>query len=189
MSRDPNLVPQPIGRIPTTVLALVNAGKGRRPSRQVETTCSDLFADLETVADPFRQGSRRGPVRESDLASLRQVQTALQSVLALWERRDHQFRAALETLNHFAARCHWTRVLKEDGTLAEEPAGSLAELVAARCVIELSQCDPTRLKTCGWPPCELVFYDTTRNRSVKWHAEDPCGWRARAARTRSNKTG
>jgi len=189
MSKDPNLAPQPIGRIPTTVLALVNAGKRRRPSRQVETTCSDLLADLETVADPFRQGSRRGPVRESDLESLRQVQTALQSVLALWERRDHQFRVALQTLNHFAAGCHWTRVLKEDGTLAEEPAGSLAALVATRCVIELSQCDPTRLKTCGWPPCELVFYDITRNRSVKWHAEDPCGWRARAARTRSNKPG
>lgn len=189
MSKDPNLAPQPIGRIPTTVLALVNAGKQRRPSRQVETTCSDLFADLETVADPFRQGSRSEPVPESDLESLRQVQTALQSVLALWEKRDHQFRDALQTLNRFAGRCHWTRVLKEDGTLAEDPAGSLADLVAARCVIELSQCDLTRLKTCGWPPCELVFYDATRNRSVKWHAEDPCGWRARAARTHSNKTG
>jgi hypothetical protein len=189
MSKDPKLAPQPIGRIPTTVLALVNAGKQRRPSRQVGTTFSDLFADLETVADQFRQGFRSGLVPESDLESLRQVQISLQFVLALWERRDHQFRAALETLNHFAARCHWTRVLKEDGTLAEEPVGSLAALVSARCVIELSQCDLTRLKTCGWPPCELVFYDTTRNRSVKWHAEDPCGWRARAARTRSNKTG
>jgi len=189
MSRDPQKVPQSIGSIPTTVLALVNAGKGRRPSRQVETTFSDLFADLETVANQFRQGSRSGPVRESDLESLREVQTALLSVLALWERRDHQFRAALEILNRFAARCHWTRVLKEEGTLAEEPAGSLAALVAARCVIELSQCDPARLKTCGRPPCELVFYDTTRNRSAKWHAEDPCGWRARAARAHSNKTG
>lgn len=189
MSKDLNLAPQPIGRIPTTVIALVNAGKRRRPSRQMETTFSDLFADLETVANQFRQGSRRGPVRESDRESLRQVQTALQSVLALWERRDHQFRAALQTLNHFAARCHWTRVLQEDGTLAEEPAGSLAALVSARCVIELSQCDLTRLKICSWPPCELIFYDTTRNRSAKWHAEDPCGWRARAAHSRSNKRG
>ena len=189
MSKDLHQASQSIGSIPTTVLALVNAGKRRRPSRQVRTTFSDLFADLETVANPFRQGSYSGPVRVSDLESLRQVQTALQSVLALWDRRDHQFQAALQTLNRFAARCRWTRMLKEDGTLAEEPAGSLAALVAARCVIELSQCDPTRLKTCGWPPCELVFYDTTRNRSVKWHAEDPCGWRARAARTRSNKAG
>lgn len=189
MSEDRQPVLKSVGIIPTMVLALVNAGKRQRPSHQVVATSSDLFADLEAVANQFRRWYRSEPAREADLEPLRQIQEALQSVIALWEKHDHQLRSAVETLNQFAARCQWTRVLSETGGLAEEPAGSLAALVAARCVIELSQCDPTRLKTCGRPSCELVFYDMTRNRSGKWHAEDPCGWRARAARTRPNETG
>jgi predicted RNA-binding Zn ribbon-like protein len=35
----------------------------------------------------------------------------------------------------------------------------------------------------------LLFYDTTRNRSARFHAENPCGWRAREARRRLSVRG
>jgi predicted RNA-binding Zn ribbon-like protein len=143
--------------------------------------------ELEATQDLLRSWGISGQVGETDLEQLQEVQKALQSFIVGCERHDHQFRNALETLNQFAARCHWTHRLSEAGTLVEKLSGSIAAMVAARCVTELSKSDLTRLKTCCWPPCELAFYDTTRNRSAKWHAENPCGWRARAARSRSNE--
>ena len=187
MNKDRQRVPMPIGIAPLTVLALANAGKRYRPSHQAIATSSDPFTDLEATQDLLRSWGIEGLVGETDLEQLQEVQKALQSFIVGRERHDYQFRNALETLNQFAARCHWTRRLSEAGTLVEKLSGSIAAMVAARCVTELSQSDLTRLKTCCRPPCELVFYDTTRNRSAKWHAENPCGWRARAARNRSNE--
>lgn len=177
----------PIGSAPTLVLALANTGKRYRPSRQVIATSSDPFTDLEATQDLLRSWEISGQVRETDLEQLQEVQKALQSFISGCERHDHQFRNALEALNQFAAQCHWIHQLSETGTLVEKLSGPIAAMVAARCVTELSKLDLTRLKTCCWPSCELVFYDTTRNRSAKWHAENPCGWRARAARNRSNE--
>jgi len=187
MNKDRGRVPMPIGIAPPTVLALANAGKRYRPSHQTIATSSDPFTNLQATQELLRSWGIEGLVGETDLEEVQEVQKALQSFIVGGERHDHQFRNALETLNQFAAQCHWTRCLSEAGTLVEQLSGSIAAMVAARCVTELSQSDLTRLKTCCRPPCELVFYDTTRNRSAKWHAENPCGWRARAARNRSNE--
>jgi CGNR zinc finger len=187
MNKDRRRVPMPIGSAPTLVLALANTGKRYRPSRQAIATSSDPFTDLEATQDLLRSWEIEGLVRETDLEQLQEMQKALQSFIRGWERHDRQFRNALEALNQFAAQCHWIHQISEAGTLVEKLSGPIAAMVAARCVTELSQLDLTRLKTCCWPPCELVFYDTTRNCSAKWHAENPCGWRARAVRNRSNE--
>lgn len=57
--------------------------------------------------------------------------------------------------------------------------GSLAAALARRLVEELSALEPERLRRCARPECDLLFYDTTRSRTRRWHAEDPCGWRER----------
>ncbi len=178
----------PIGIAPTTVLALVNAGKKYRPSHHSVATSSDPFADLGAVQELLLSWNIPGQVRETDLEQLQELQKALQSFIAWDEKHDQPFRNALETINQFAAQCRWTRQLSETGVLVEKPSGSIAAMVASLCVTELSHCALTRLKTCCRPSCELTFYDTTRNRSAKWHAENPCGWRARAARNRLNET-
>jgi len=56
-----------------------------------------------------------------------------------------------------------------------------AELNAlARHIIdELDALEPDRLRRCARPECDLLFYDTTRSCTRRWHAEDPCGWRER----------
>jgi predicted RNA-binding Zn ribbon-like protein len=56
---------------------------------------------------------------------------------------------------------------------------SLAAALARRVVEELGALDPDRLRRCARPGCDLLFYDTTRSRTRRWHAEDPCGWRER----------
>lgn len=61
------------------------------------------------------------------------------------------------------------------------PAAALARQVA----LELGEIDPARLKRCERPACDLVFYDTTRSGTRRWHAESPCGARERQRRFRA----
>lgn len=57
--------------------------------------------------------------------------------------------------------------------------------LARRVALELAEIDVTRLKRCERPACSLVFYDTTRSRTQRWHAESPCGSRERQRRYRA----
>lgn len=57
--------------------------------------------------------------------------------------------------------------------------------LARRIALELGEVAVTRLKRCERPACDLVFYDTTRSGTRRWHAESPCGNRARQARHRA----
>jgi predicted RNA-binding Zn ribbon-like protein len=61
------------------------------------------------------------------------------------------------------------------------PAVTLARMLVA----EIADLDLGRLKECARPECALVFYDGSRSRTQRWHAENPCGWRARQARHRT----
>jgi len=61
------------------------------------------------------------------------------------------------------------------------PAATLARRVA----LELGEIDVKRLKRCERPACNLVFYDTTRSGTRRWHAESPCGARERHRRYRA----
>jgi predicted RNA-binding Zn ribbon-like protein len=56
---------------------------------------------------------------------------------------------------------------------------SPAAALARRLIEELNTVEPDRLRRCARPECDLLFYDTTRSRTRRWHAEDPCGWRER----------
>jgi predicted RNA-binding Zn ribbon-like protein len=61
------------------------------------------------------------------------------------------------------------------------PAVTLARML----IDEIADLDLERLRECARPECTLVFYDETRSRTQRWHAENPCGWRARQARHRT----
>lgn len=124
-------------------------------------------------------------VSEGSLAELRRLREATEEIVASVSVDEAPTvpRGALSVLNDFAALCTWKGSLSSDLTLTEEAVGDApAGLLASVCVRELSACDATRLKTCERPECGLFFYDVTRNRSARWHAENPCGWRERAAR-------
>jgi predicted RNA-binding Zn ribbon-like protein len=65
----------------------------------------------------------------------------------------------------------------------EDPSVSAG--LARRLVGELAGLEPGRLRRCARSECDLLFYDTTRSRTQRWHAEDPCGWRERQRRHRA----
>jgi predicted RNA-binding Zn ribbon-like protein len=56
--------------------------------------------------------------------------------------------------------------------------------LARRLISELGSLDIGRLRRCARPECHLVFYDTTRSGTRRWHAESPCGIRERQRRHR-----
>ena len=70
------------------------------------------------------------------------------------------------------ARLEWTE---------PTPAATLARRVA----LELAEIDIARLKRGECAACNLVFYDTTRSGTRRWHAESPCGNRERQRRHRA----
>jgi predicted RNA-binding Zn ribbon-like protein len=64
-----------------------------------------------------------------------------------------------------------------------DPASALAR----RLISELGVLDVGRLRRCARPECDLVFYDTTRSGTRRWHAESPCGIRERQRRHRQHR--
>jgi len=58
-------------------------------------------------------------------------------------------------------------------------------VLAARVAAELGVADLTRIKECARSDCRLVFYDETRSRTQRWHADAPCG---RLERQRRHRT-
>lgn len=167
-----------IGTPPTIILDILNAGKERRPSGSAENVSSPSLTTLADIRYFLARWGIQAEATEDDVAPFTQLQGALNN----WTMQTGDRLAALSSINSMAMGCRWVLQMDETGAPIREASGPPAAQVAARCIEELAECDPTRLKQCEGQWCTLIFYDTTRNRSGKWHAEDPCGWRARAAR-------
>jgi predicted RNA-binding Zn ribbon-like protein len=127
----------------------------------------------------------------SELAALRELhETIAQLVDGLLSGRPVARAAA--RLTSLAQPCIATVRLDEgeNQTLRAQlewseptPAATLARRVA----LELAEIDVARLKRCARPACNLVFYDTTRSDTQRWHAESPCGNRERQRRYRASR--
>ncbi len=89
---------------------------------------------------------------------------------------------ALAIINKEVQRAASIRHISADLAVEVVACGDIIEQMVAVCLDELAACDSTRLKRCLRPECGLLFYDNTRNRSARWHAENPCGWRSRGDR-------
>lgn len=85
-------------------------------------------------------------------------------------------RARVQLAHDRASGLH-TRLVWDDATLTSR--------LARQVVTELGEIDPARLRRCERAPCRLIFYDTTRSNTQRWHAESPCGQRARQQRFRA----
>ncbi len=57
--------------------------------------------------------------------------------------------------------------------------------LARRVIEEFDGIDLSRLRQCQRKECDLLFFDMTRSRSQRWHAESPCGWLERQHRRRA----
>lgn len=165
--------------IPVTLIELANLGQPRRPARAIAPVTGPVFPDTATAIRQLAPLTA-GPMTEADLPSLRQVQRLAG-------------RAAEALLNGHAPDCALLSALASgsiaraelvvtDGRLYRclvwEDASAAAGL-ARRLIEELAAIDPGRLRRCARDACDLLFYDTTRSRTRRWHAENPCGWRER----------
>lgn len=90
------------------------------------------------------------------------------------------------------ADAHPLRLVVEQGRvrLAPTAAAGPVDAAVARMLVLLAEAQGSgewsRLKACGNPDCQWIFYDTSRNRSGRWCSMQECGgvMKARAYRRR-----
>lgn len=178
--------------LPQALLLLANLGRPRRPAGAAAPTAEPVLPDA-TVASAQLAGLVDQPVAAADLDGLRRLQrVAVHATEAILAGGSGAVDGA--QLNALAAgSTARVELVVTKGVLRRRLVWtdlSLAAALARRLVEELGALDPDRLRRCARPECDLLFYDTTRSRTRRWHAEDPCGWRERqrANRTRSTTT-
>jgi predicted RNA-binding Zn ribbon-like protein len=172
---------------PGTLILLVNLGRPRRPAGATAAFREQVLPDPATADSQLGELVSR-PVSESDLSSLRrvhQVAVAATESLLSGEALDGAELTALA----LGSTAH-LELTTTAGGLSQNMVwsdNSISAGLARRLIEELAVLEPDRLRRCARAECDLVFYDTTRSRTRRWHADDPCGWRQRQhhRRTRS----
>jgi predicted RNA-binding Zn ribbon-like protein len=170
---------------PDTLLGLANLTVPRKPDRS-PTIHPDPLATPATAARALGlarvDASQLGALRElhrtivqlvDGLLAARSVARPATRLARLAQPSTATVRIDVGENRTVRARLEWS-----DPT----PVATLAR----RAALELSEIDLTRLKRCERPACDLVFYDTTRSGTRRWHAESPCGTRERQRRYRAS---
>jgi predicted RNA-binding Zn ribbon-like protein len=164
---------------PHTLVLLANLGRPRRPAGMTEPHAEPILPD-PTVASAQLAQLIDQPVAAADLADLRRLQRAAvhaaEAILA-GEALDDAELNALAAASTARVELAVTEEAPRRRLVWTDP--SLAAALARRLVEELGALDTDRLRRCARPECDLLFYDTTRSRTRRWHAEAPCGWRER----------
>jgi predicted RNA-binding Zn ribbon-like protein len=164
---------------PDVLVTLANLGRPRRPSGVRELVIQPELPDAAGAAEQL-SGLAAGPVTDLDLPVLRRLRAFAVEAAGVILAGGIPSPAPLNALaSDSRARL---RLVDRGGALRQEllwEDGSSAARLARRLITELASLDPTRLRECARPQCTLLFYDTTRSRTRRWHADDPCGWRER----------
>jgi predicted RNA-binding Zn ribbon-like protein len=167
---------------PDTLLHLANLTVPRRPAGS-GTSRPDPLAMPATAAREFGLPA----VTAAELEQLGELHGAVVALTdALLGGRSPT--RPISRLNRLAGSSTATaRVREGDGRFVLDlrwsdlaPAAALARRVAT----ELAEIELTRLRRCQRSECDLLFYDTTRSGTRRWHAESPCGIRERQRRHR-----
>jgi predicted RNA-binding Zn ribbon-like protein len=167
------------------VVALANARAARRPTGARAAVHHDALADANGASEllaPFLGRS----VTARELPGLRELQRAVGAIVdAVIDGSP----PPVEALNSLAAREPVVCALEcgpgEQLTMMLRPArASAVATLALAAIRQLNELDRSRLRRCARPGCRLVFYDTTRSATQRWHAERPCGLRERQRRLR-----
>lgn len=169
---------------PDTLVRLANLTVPRKPDRG-PTIYPDPLASPATAAQalglPRLDTSQLGTLRElhkttvelvDGLLSGRSVTRPAARLTRLAQPSVATVRLDVGERQTLRARLEWS-----------EPTPTAA--LARRVALELGEIDVKRLKRCERPACDLVFYDTTRSGTRRWHAESPCGNRERQRRYRA----
>ena len=164
---------------PRVLVLLANLGRPRRPSGVAVPYAEPILPDVTVASAQLAEVIERS-VAAADLADLRRLQQAsvdaAEAILAGQSLDPSEFNALA------ADSTARVELVVTEGVPRRQLVWTNTSLVAAlarRLVEELNALEPDRLRRCARPECDLLFYDTTRSRTRRWHAEDPCGWRER----------
>jgi predicted RNA-binding Zn ribbon-like protein len=173
---------------PDTLLRLANLTVPRKPDRR-PLIYPDPLARPATAAQalglPRLDAGQLGALGELHetvvalvdcLLSGRSVALSAARLVALAQPSTATVRLDVGGDRTLRGRLEWTE---------PTPAATLAR----RAALELAEIDMTRLRRCERSACNLVFYDTTRSATRRWHAESPCGARERQRRYREASRG
>lgn len=155
----------------TALVRLLNT----RPHAGAEDT---LTSDTAAAALADLPGAGSGDL---DLPVIRALRDALAAAVGgdedAWERVDALASGPLLRRRFRGGRAGFEVVADESGTAA----------VLAAVAALLEQDAFSRLRICGNDLCELVFFDTTRNRTQRWDSYATCGNRANVAAHRARR--
>jgi predicted RNA-binding Zn ribbon-like protein len=175
---------------PEALLLLANLGLPRRPSGATRTTVEPVMPDAATASAQLAGLLDGRPVTPADLPDLRQLQRAAVDAAAAilaGEPPDQGPLNALAAASRARVELAVSEGVARRRLVWTDP--SLAAALARRVIDEIDALAPDRLRRCAVATCDLLFYDTTRSRTRRWHAEDPCGWRARQRARRRTTPG
>jgi predicted RNA-binding Zn ribbon-like protein len=170
------------------LVALANARSDRRPSHARRRMAHDGLADSTSAAEllePFLES----PVAARDLPALRAVQRA---VVAIVDALIEGLPPPLDALNALAEREPVIGFLERGAAGRPLPRlrprrQSVTGALLIALFAEVGELDASRLRRCERRECRLVFYDTSRSGTQRWHAERPCGLRERQRRHRARR--
>ncbi|MEU6201238.1 CGNR zinc finger domain-containing protein [Streptomyces sp. NPDC047061] len=172
---------------PDALILLANLGRPRRPARHPTPRSEPVLPDSATAGEQLAPLVSL-PVDEADLPALRRVQQiAEESAESLLAGRTPDCEAMTALARGSTAH---VELIAGDVGLRQEVTwtdSSNSSGLARRLIAELAALDPHRLRRCARDACDLIFYDTTRSRTRRWHAEDPCGWRERQQNRRTHQ--
>ena len=174
------------GPNPSVLVALANLQRRRRWDTAPRTPFGDAGHARRALAEDGVAIADLAPDDIPSLARLADAVSELADGLAL--RRPPASRA-VGVVNELASGSTGTMQLVISGHEVQsgqswhdsDPVAGLAR----RVIEELGDIDPSRLRQCQREECDLLFFDTTRSRTQRWHAESPCGWLERQHRRRA----
>lgn len=170
---------------PQALVVLANLGRPRRFSRAAAPASDPVLPTAGAASEQLASLIAR-PVTDDDLPALRRVQqVATEAADAVLAGQAPNCAALNALAGDSSAHVELvvTNETLEQWLVWHDP--SLASGLARRLVEELAALEANRLRRCARSGCNLIFYDTTRSRTRRWHAEDPCGWRERQHHRRS----
>lgn len=174
------------GTNPSVLVALANLQRRRRwdaapraPFANAGQARRALAADGVAISD----------LTQGDLPALTRLADAISELADCLALRQPPVGRAVDIVNELASGCTGTVQLVISGHTVQgamgwhdpDPVAGLAR----RVIEELDGIDLSRLRQCQRKECDLLFFDTTRSRSQRWHAESPCGWLERQHRRRA----
>ena len=171
---------------PSALVALANLQRRRRGDTEPRTPLAEPRQVSQALAD---EGVTAGHLAQDALPAVARLADAVSELADCIALRRPRPRRAVGVLNELASGSTATIHLEvTDGAVQSsiawcdrDPAAGLAR----RVIGELGSTDLSRLLQCQRTECDLLFYDATRSRTQRWHAENPCGWLERQRRRRT----